>query len=80
MSATPQVEAKDGLAVAVDRLRPHSPFREALDVRAAPACPPGPVAEPRSSRIICRQMWSASRRLRQRMASLWILPAAILVS
>jgi hypothetical protein len=35
----------------------------ALDVRAAPDCPPGSVADVPSSRIICRQTWSASRRL-----------------
>jgi hypothetical protein len=51
----------------------------ALDVRAAPDCPPGSVADVHSSRIICRQTWSASRRLRQRIASLWVFPAAILV-
>jgi hypothetical protein len=52
----------------------------ALDVRAAPDCPPGSVADVHSSRIICRQTWSASRRLRQRIASLRVFPAAILVS
>jgi hypothetical protein len=53
---------------------------DALDVRAAPDCPPESVADVPSSRIICRQTWSASRRFRQRIASLWVFPAAILVS
>jgi hypothetical protein len=42
----------------------------ALDCRVAPWCPPGPAARLPSSRIMTRQMWSASRRLRQRIASL----------
>ena len=34
----------------------------ALDVRAAPDCPPESVVDVLSLRIICRQTWSASRR------------------
>src|SRR5215813_14228359 len=54
----------------------------ALDIRAAPGCPPGLAfaAARRSSAIMIRRTWSASRRFRQRMASLGLLPAAILVS
>jgi hypothetical protein len=52
----------------------------ALDCRVAPECPPGPAACSCSSRIMSRQMWSARRRFRQRIASLWLLPATILVS
>ena len=49
----------------------------ALDVRVAPGCPPGPAACAvlRSSAIMIRQTWSARRRLRQRMASLRVLPS-----
>ena len=52
----------------------------ALDGRVAPCCPPGPAARCCSSRIMSRQMWSARRRFRQRLASFSVLPAAILVS
>jgi hypothetical protein len=51
----------------------------ALDVRAVPDCPPGSSALARSSRVINGQTWSARRRFRQRIASLWVFPAAILV-
>ncbi len=52
----------------------------ALDSRVAPEYPLGPVADRRSSAIMTRQTWSASRRFRHRIASLWVLPSAILVS
>ena len=54
----------------------------ALDARVAPGRPPGLAARAdlRSSAIMIRQTWSARRRLRQRMASLWVLPWAILRS
>ncbi|MBA2311969.1 MAG: hypothetical protein H0V97_04110 [Actinobacteria bacterium] len=53
----------------------------ALDCRVAPECPPGPVTDiRRSSAIMMRQTWSASRRFKHRIASLWVLPAAIFVS
>jgi hypothetical protein len=52
----------------------------ALDVRVAPVCPPGPVPASRSSRVIRRHRWSARRRLRQRIASLRVFPAAIFAS
>src|SRR3954454_17703051 len=54
----------------------------ALDFRVAPGCPPGPAARAvlRSSAAMIRQTWSARRRLRQRMASLRVLPSAILRS
>src|ERR1700736_5275999 len=52
----------------------------ALDVRVAPECPPGPAAKRRSSASMSRQTRLASRRFKQRMASLWDLPATIFVS
>jgi len=52
----------------------------ALDVRVAPECPPGPAAKRCSSASMSRQTRSARRRFKQRMASLWDLPATIFVS
>jgi hypothetical protein len=52
----------------------------ALDCRAAAECPPRLAAKPRASAIMSRQTRSAKRRFRQRIASLWVLPAAIFVS
>ena len=52
----------------------------ALDVRVAPECPPGPAAKRCSSASMSRQTRSASWRFKQRMASLWDLPAATFVS
>ena len=52
----------------------------ALDVRVAPECPPGPAAKRCSSASMSRQTRSASWRSKQRMASLWDLPAATFVS
>jgi len=51
----------------------------ALDSSVASVCPPGPAARVlrRSSAIITRQMWSASLRFRQRLASFALLPSAI---
>ena len=52
----------------------------ALDIRVAPECPPGPAAKRCSSESMSRQTRSASRRFKQRMASLWDLAAATFVS
>ena len=49
-----------------------------LELVAVPGCPPGPVADARASPVICRYTWSESRRLRHRMASMLVLPAASL--
>lgn len=52
----------------------------ALDCRV-PERPPGPVADDRrSSAIMMRQTRSARRRFKHLIASLCVLPAAILVS
>jgi hypothetical protein len=52
----------------------------ALDVRVAPECLPGPAAKRCSSASMRRQTRSARRRFKQRIASLWDLPATIFVS
>jgi hypothetical protein len=54
----------------------------ALESGAAPECPPGPdrAARARASVIICRNTTSDRRRLRARMASIGVLPAATLRS
>lgn len=44
----------------------------ALDRRVAPGCPPGLAANRHSSAIMIRQTRSASRRFKQRMASLGV--------
>lgn len=49
----------------------------ALELVVAPGCPPEPVLARRSSWIISRQRWSARRRFRQRIASLWVFPSVI---
>ncbi len=48
--------------------------------QAAISWPSGLAGRRRSSAIIMRQMWLASRRLRHRMASLRVLPSAIFLS
>ncbi len=70
--AGPGSDLSEELAVGVEPV--------ALDVRAAPECPPGPAAACRSSAIMSRQTWSARRRFKQRIASLWVLPVEILAS
>jgi hypothetical protein len=53
----------------------------ALGPRDAPECPPGTIIDRhRSSLDMTRQTLSARRRLRQRMASLWVLPSAVFLS
>jgi hypothetical protein len=52
----------------------------ALELAAVPMCPPGPAAFARVSRTIWWQAMSESRRFRQRVASLGVLPAATLRS
>src|SRR6266536_4830554 len=49
-----------------------------LEPVVVPVCPPGPVAVARASLVIWRQATSDSRRLRQRRASMVVLPAASL--
>jgi hypothetical protein len=47
---------------------------------AAPVCPSGPVCAARASAIICRNTTSDRRRLRARIASIGVFPAATLRS
>src|SRR4029077_2902287 len=47
----------------------------ALDDRAAPECPPGPASSLFASRRSCRYTTSERRRVRQRIASFWLLPS-----
>ena len=68
--AGPGSDFSEGLVVGVEPA--------ALDIRVAPECPPGFAARRRSSVIMVRQMWSASRRFRQRRASRAVLPSATL--
>ena len=53
---------------------------DALDCRVAPECPPGPASASRRARSSssARNTTSESRRLRQRIASSGVLPAASL--